>query len=160
MDNAFIAMDVDEWKWPITGSNFSPSSTACSRKIFFFFSRSAWTVVFCTVNSLSMDIASWKATFAACCCWRTISTLPAKAANTAEARAPFSPISAKTGASVSMPPNSCKRLSNMSSPSLVLRLHTSANSLTAMPVALAIFSGDLKRFMIILLTAVEDISSF
>ena len=142
----------------MTGISFSPSSMANSFTLLRALSSSASTVVFCTVNSFVTEVASSKAAVACSCCHFTICTFPASVASTCEARAPFSPMFLNTGASTSMLPSffSCSR--SIKSPSFVLRFSAAFSSSKSMPVALAIFDGSLKRFMMSCESAVADIS--
>ena len=157
--NAFSRSVVDDIICDITGCNFSPSSTAISFTRFRALSSPASTVVFCTLNSFVTDVASSNAAFATTCCCRTISMLPARAEITAEALAPSSPISRNTGASTSIPPNCFILSKSISKPSFVERSNAALNSCRSRPVAFAIFSVSLNRFITNFDIAVADIST-
>ena len=150
---------VEEITCFITGASFSPSSTASSVNLLRALSSPACTVVFCTVNSLVIEVASLKALLASSCCQRTVSTFPARAEITAEALAPSSPISLNTGASTSIPPSCLSRSSNIKSPSLVDLSNVALNCSRSRPVALAILSVSLNKSIINLDIAVADIST-
>ena len=142
----------------MTGISFSPNSIANSVTRFLALSSSASTVEFCTLNSFVTDVASSNDCVACFCCHFTISTLPAKVAKTCEARAPFSPMFLKTGASTSMLPSFFNCCNNIKSPSLVLRFNALLSSSKSMPVAFAILLGSLNKFMMSCERAVADIS--
>ena len=142
----------------MTGISFSPNSMASSVTRFLALSSSASTVEFCTLNSFVTEVASSNDWVACSCCHFTISTLPAKVAKTCEARAPFSPMFLKTGASTSMLPSFFSCCNNIKSPSLVLRFNALFSSSKSMPVALAILLGSLNKFMMSCERAVADIS--
>ena len=150
---------VEEMTCFITGCNFSPSSTAISVTRFLALSSSAWTVVFCTLNSFVTDVPSSKAFAASSCSHFTVSRFPASAEMTCAARAPFSPISLNTGASASMLPILLNVSNRYIKPSLVDFFSSALNLLASIFVAERILSFCLNMSIISFERAVADIST-
>ena len=125
----------------ISGRSCSPNSRRMSAKRSLALSNSACTVLFCTLNSFTIEVPSAKASLACRCSFRTLATLPANVEITPAASAPLSFISFSTGAILFMPPRLPNDSRNERMAAFTSFSIKSENSFTSIPASLAYFAG-------------------